>query len=287
MSTTTVVPARPGARFGETRALVAGDTRGLGRALAWALADEGADVALVAVTDPADTGSVPPGTDADLEAAVGGIRARGRRGTGTRLGAREGERRATEVVDAAERELGPIGVVVVAARLLTVSTAEGLDEDAWDDVMAHNLDVPFALLRAAVPRMAARGTGRVVVVTGEESRLGAAARSHVAAAGWAVIGLAKSLALEVADAGVFVNVVVAGPLDEPATAAAAWRRHVTGQDDGDAVEHALRVAHPISEAWVDPSDVADAVLHLAAPGGLRTTGAVVDVTLGTNARNSV
>jgi NAD(P)-dependent dehydrogenase (short-subunit alcohol dehydrogenase family) len=288
MATTTRPAPGAVARFHGTTALVAGDSAGLGRTLAWALADEGADVALLEVTDER-LRSVRHrlATDADLDAAVDGITSRGRRGTGARLGTADLEARALDVVDDAERALGPIGTVVIAARLLTVCPVDRLDEETWDDVVTVDLDGPFAVLRAVVPRLAARGSGRVVVVTGEEARLGAAGRSHVAAAGWAAIGLAKSVALEVADAGVRVNVVVAGPLDEPATADPAWGRAVTGHDERAAVEHELRVAHPISRAWVDPGDVTDVVLHLAAPGGPDVTGAVVDVTLGTNARNSV
>jgi NAD(P)-dependent dehydrogenase (short-subunit alcohol dehydrogenase family) len=287
MSATTRPAPDALARFRGAVALVAGDSTGLGRVLAWALADEGADVALVEVTDPGLRSvrhALP--TAADLDDAVRGIRDRGRRATVSRLGTGDLEARARAVVDDAEHELGPIGVVVVAPRLLTVCPAERLDEDTWDDVVTVDLDGPFAVLRTVLPRMTARGAGRVVVVTGEEARLGAAGRSHVAAVGWAAIGLAKSLALEVADAGVRVNVVVAGPLDEPATADPAWGRAVTGHEERTAVEHELRVAHPISRAWVDPGDVADVVLHLAAPGGPEVTGAVVDVTLGTNARNS-
>src|SRR5438067_11102643 len=97
------------ARFQGAVALVAGDSTGLGRVLAWALADEGADVALLEATEPGLRSvrhALP--TEADLDDAVRGIRDRGRRATVARLGTTDLEARARAAVDDAEQELGPI-----------------------------------------------------------------------------------------------------------------------------------------------------------------------------------
>lgn len=150
--------------------------------------------------------------------------------------------------------VGPTGV---DAALATMTRTD------WDSAVRENVSAAFAVAQAFVPSMAAAGTGAVVFVTGQQARRGVARQAHVAAATWAIIGMAKTVALEVAANGVQVATVCAGPLE------------------GSVVPNL-----PQPRPFVEPGEVADAVAFLLSDRARSWTGSVVDVSLGQAARNT-
>jgi NAD(P)-dependent dehydrogenase (short-subunit alcohol dehydrogenase family) len=186
-------------RLDGRRALVTGGARGLGRVMAEAFAEAGADVALVSRTL------------ADCQTAAGEIAA----ATGRRTYALAADvAQAAEVEQMAERvesEFGPVDILVNNAGINIRGTAETLTPNDWDAVLAVNLTAPFLCARALGPRMCERGWGRVINLGSILSVIGIPGRAAYASSKAGILNLTRVLALEWAARGVTVNAICPGP----------------------------------------------------------------------------
>ena len=148
-----------------------------------------------------------------------------------------------------------------------------------------NLTGVFHAMRAVVPHMRARRYGRIVAISSLGGLTGLPSISHYSAAKWGVIGLAKSLALEVAAEGITVNVVAPTTVRTPMVVnEATIERDANGEPASDEVlGRRFAAHHPIPRPWIYPEDVAREVVHLVTePGNI--TGAVIEIGLGQSAR---
>ncbi|MEZ5077616.1 MAG: SDR family oxidoreductase [Solirubrobacterales bacterium] len=267
-------------------ALVTGGGRGVGAATALALAEGGADVALLDAPPALQSPSYPL-TDAEqLEAVAEQVRARGRRAAAIPTDVRD--HGAVKAAFAAAAQLGPVELLVVCAGVRSVAAVGEMTDAQWDETVDVNLHGAYHALRVAVPEMIAGDGGRIVVVCGDEGRRGAPLLSHQAAAAWGAIGLAKSVAIETADAGIAVNVVCTTPLDTTMFRTPESWQQAAGEAGAGEEEaaHALRVRHPRSEAYVPVERVVETALFLLGRPGEELTGSVVDVAMGLSALNS-
>lgn len=273
--------------FEGTVALVTGGARGVGAACAAELAARGADVALLDGPGELASPSYPLAGDVELEASAAAVRAHGRRCLVLRADVRD-HAAVRGAVDVVAAELGPVRHLVHAAGIRTVVPVAAMNDAQWAETVDVNLNGAYHVLRQVVPKMIAGDGGRVVVVVGDEGRRGAPQLAHVAAAAWGAIGLAKSVAVETADAGIAVNVVTTTPLDTtPFNVPESWAQ--AAREDGADAEgaaHALRVRHPRSEAFAPLERVVDSVLYLLGQPGEELTGSVLDVSMGLSALNS-
>jgi 2-hydroxycyclohexanecarboxyl-CoA dehydrogenase len=123
------------------------------------------------------------------------------------------ERAMAALVDETEAARGPIEVLVNCAGHLVETPIERISDDEWNRMLRVHLGGTWHTCRAVGPRMAARGRGAIVNVSSELALCGAELHAHYCAAKGAIIGLTKSLALELAPRGVRVNSVAPGATD--------------------------------------------------------------------------
>ncbi len=194
-------------------ALVTGTSRGLGRALARALAAAGAAVACTARTL------------GEARGVAEGIAAAGGRAGGYRLDVTRTEE-ITAAVGAAERDLGPIDVLVNNAGITLERPSTEVSDEEWERVLATNLGGMFRCARAVAPGMIARGRGKIINVGSMYGRIGVPRYAAYCASKAAVEGLTRSLASEWARHGIQVNCLAPGYMntDIPREALADERR---------------------------------------------------------------
>src|SRR3954464_9420746 len=183
-------------------ALVTGASRGIGRAVALALARDGHDVAVAYASNAAAA-----------EEAAAAIRALGRRAV--TCGADLADPAAADaLVDAVEAGLGPVEVLVANAGANTPGRrVEEIALEEWDRLHAVNLRAPFLLARRVLPGMERRGFGRIVLLSSVAAYTGGIIGAHYASSKAGLHGLAHSLSQQAAGDGVTVNVVAPALID--------------------------------------------------------------------------
>jgi len=188
-------------------AFVTGAARGLGRAHAVRLSAEGADIIAVDLCGPIASIGYQLGTLDDLAETASLVRAFGRRVLIRPADVRDlGQ--LESVVAEGTAAFGRLDIVVASARIRGSAPACGLSESAWQDVIDVNLTGAWLTCKAAVPHLIAGGRGGSVVLTGSAaSPRPQPDRAPDVAAGHALAGLAKTLAQELAEHGIRVNVL--------------------------------------------------------------------------------
>ena len=191
--------------LGGKRALVVGADSAGGRAIGLALAEAGADVALVAATaDPAAAFA--------LRRLGGQVEALGRRAV-TQAADVASSQGAQVMVRQVAKELGGLDVLVNAAGLYLGKPFERVSDAEWARVLGTNLNAAFFTCRAAVREMLRGGGGSIVNVVSVLALRGLANSAAYCAAQAGVVNLSRALALEYARRGIRVNCIVHGWLE--------------------------------------------------------------------------
>jgi 2-hydroxycyclohexanecarboxyl-CoA dehydrogenase len=184
-------------RLAERTALVTGGASGIGAATCRRLAAEGARVAVT-----------------DLNAAGAGEVADEIEGEGYELDVRSADS-IRAAVEAAERDLGPIDVLVNNAGYDEWGWFTDTDPGLWDRVLAVNLRGVIAVTHAILPGMQRRRRGRIVNTASEAGRVGSSGSAAYSAAKAGVIGFTKAIAIENGRYGITCNAVAPGPIQTP------------------------------------------------------------------------
>jgi 2-dehydro-3-deoxy-D-gluconate 5-dehydrogenase len=234
-------------------ALVTGSSRGLGAAMATALADAGADVVL---HDRVCAG--------DTERAI-----RERTGVRTKcLVADLLDRTApARLVDEAVEAMGRIDILVNNAGIIRRAPAVEFSDADWDDVIEVNLSAVFRLCRAAGARMVAQGSGKIVNIASLLAFQGGVTVPSYAAAKGAVAQITKSLANEWAAKGINVNAIAPGYMRTDNTKALVE----------DPVRYRQITERIPAGRWGEPTDLAGPVVFLASPASDYLNGHVMVV----------
>jgi SDR family mycofactocin-dependent oxidoreductase len=290
------VSTAPSARTGVTQrrfegkvALITGAGRGQGRAHALRLASEGADLILCDVGHDRPT-SIPYELSgaSDLKTTASRARDLGVRAITRTADVRNREQLDAVVADGID-EFRHIDVLLANAGIASISPIAEMSDVMWQEMIDINLGGVFKTMRAVVTHMVERGYGRIVATSSIVGRQGSPNIGHYVAAKWGVIGLVKSLALEVAEHGVTVNAVAPTSVDTLMIQNDAfWELFLPDKDEilHEDVDEAYRALNPIPEPWLAPEDVSAAAAFLASDEAKYITGEVVPVALGWNARNA-
>ena len=235
-------------------ALVTGSTRGLGQAAAIALAEAGADVALLDRGDASETAQH--------------IRALGRR---AHLVQRDlihaSPSELTSAVTDVIREFGTLDILVNNAGTIRRAPAVEYSTDDWNDVLSINLDAVFHLSQAAGRHMIAQGSGRIINVASMLSFQGGISVPAYTASKHAVAGLTKALASDWSASGVTVNAIAPGYMATDNTA--ALRADVER-------ERSILARIPVGR-WGTPADLQGAFVFLASDASAYITGTILPV----------
>ncbi len=235
-------------------AVVTGGSRGLGKAAALALAEAGADVAILGYSDASETTAaiealgrrahevqidLVTATPSDIEAAIASV----------------------------EEALGSVDVLVNNAGIIRRTPAAEHSAQDWDDVVAINQTAVFHLCQAAGRRMIARGYGKIVNVASMLSFQGGITVPGYAASKHAVAGITKALANEWAAKGITVNAIAPGYMATDNTAA------LRADED----RNASILARIPAGRWGTPADLAGAFVFLSSPASDYLNGAILPV----------
>jgi 3-oxoacyl-[acyl-carrier protein] reductase len=243
--------AAPALPLGGETAIVTGAGRGIGRAVALVFARAGARVVLASRTA------------SDLDQTAEEIRARGGEAVpiATDVTSREG---VEALVARAVEETGRLDIVVNNAGVFIWKALANLEETEWDRILDTNLKASYLLIRAAIPALIRAPRGRILNVASIHGTIGEANVVAHCAAKFGLIGLTKALALELRGAGITVNAVSPGAVENKTR---------------DLVSPARET--PLKEKLA-AHDVAEAALFLASPEARAISGAVLDVWGGTH-----
>jgi (+)-trans-carveol dehydrogenase len=264
-------------------AFITGAARGQGRSHAVRLAEEGADI--IAVDICAQIGSVPyeMATPADLAETVKEVEALDRR-----IVAAEGDVRdyaaLKAALDAGVARLGRLDIVSANAGIASFAPAADLEEATWQDMIDVNLTGVWHAAKAAIPHLIAGGRGGSIVLTSSTAGLVALRNmAHYVAAKHGVVGLMRTLALELAPHSIRVNSVHPTGVNTPMVQnEPAMRVFVPGVENPTAEQYAeaMGALNALPIPWVEPRDVSNAVLFLASHEARYITGVTLPVDAG-------
>jgi 3-hydroxybutyrate dehydrogenase len=245
------------------RALVTGASRGIGHSIALALARAGADVAVSARSQP------------DLEQLAGELRALGRGAVAlpcdvTDPGA------VARMAEAAIGALGGIDILVNNAGAAASHKFLGHPDELWHQMLAVNLTSAYYVTKAVAPQMAARGSGRIIMIASVAAKSGGRYIAAYTAAKHGVLGLTRALAAELVASGITVNAICPGYVDTPMTETTIANMVARTKMSAAQAREALEQMSP-QKRLIAPDEVADLAVYLASDSARGITGQAINV----------
>lgn len=251
------------------RAAVTGSTSGIGLAIAEALAQAGADVALNGFGDTAPALSAVGGHGKKV-VFVGADLSRGA----------DSQKWVSDV----QAALGGLDILVNNAGIQHVAPVDEFPDDKWDAILAINLSSNFHTMKAAIPAMKAQNWGRIVNIASAHGLVASPFKSAYVAAKHGVVGLGKAAALELAETLVTVNTVCPGFVDTPLVRGQiADQAKVRGMSEERVVNEVILASQP-THRFITAEQVAAMVLFLCSEAASGITGSSFSIDGGWTAR---
>lgn len=253
-------------------AVVTGAGGEIGQGIALALAEAGANV-VVADVDSLDSahnqrGSTEVGGHDRSKSVVEGIEDRGREAIAVECDVTNADE-VGALMDRTVETFGSVDVLCNNAGIITVAPVAEMSEGEWDSVLDVNVKGIFLCSRAAIPHLVESDAGTIVNTASIAGKIGAAGLGHYCASKHAVIGLTKSLALELAPEDVTVNAICPGIVDTP-----MWEDVLTPTLE-ESYEETIERVIPLGRDQT-PADMGDLVVFFATNRNVTGQAVVVD-----------
>jgi SDR family mycofactocin-dependent oxidoreductase len=255
-------------------AFITGAAHGQGRATALALAGEGARIAGFDVARPLTYPGYRMGSASDLDSLARECQELGSECV-TFAGDVRDDAAVTRAVDVTIERFGRIDILFNNAGICAYGMAHELTEEAWDAMLDINLKGAWLVARRVIPVMIRQKAGVIINNSSVAGLRGMGRLSHYAASKWGLTGLTKSWAIELAPHGIRVNSVHPTGVNTPMNDGLAALEGLTPQE---IAERSAGNLLPVP--WIEPEDVANAVLYLASDRARFVTGAPLVIDAG-------
>lgn len=244
-------------------AIVTGGGRGIGKAIALAFAREGADVIVSARTE------------SEIGKVAEDAKALGRKGVPITadLGKKESLK---DFIDRVSEQFSSIDILVNNAGIGSGSNPRLVaeyDDDFWEQTLALNLTAPYLLTKAFLPGMIAKKWGRIINISSVIGKMGLPFGAAYSASKHGLLGLTRTVALEVATQGVTVNAICPGPIR---TSMLERRIRFRSENEGMPIEEVEKSFNPIKRL-LEPQEVAAVAVHLASDEAKSMTGQAINI----------
>jgi (+)-trans-carveol dehydrogenase len=264
-------------------AFITGAARGQGRSHAVRLAEEGADIIAIDICAQIDSVPFPMARPEDLEETVAQVEALDRRIVAVQADVRD-HAAVQRAVDDGVAQLGRLDIVSANAGIYSHGLLADMEPQTWQDMIDVNLSGVYYTCRAAIPHLMAGGRGGSMILTSSSVGIRAIANlGHYGSAKHGVVGLMRTLALELAPHMIRVNSIHPTSVDTDMIhndsmysllmpGVAEPSREMCGQ--------ILEGINALPVPWVEPRDISNAVLFLASDEARYITGVTLPVDCG-------
>ncbi|QJU53196.1 mycofactocin-coupled SDR family oxidoreductase [Herbiconiux sp. KACC 21604] len=265
-------------------AFITGAARGQGRSHALRLAQEGADIIAIDICEPVAANNAPPATEEDLAETVRQVEALDRRIVAAKADVRDFEQ-LKSVLDDGVAQLGRLDIVSANAGIAgSPNRAEDIPDEEWADMVDINLNGVWRTAKAAIPHLKAGGNGGSIILTSSDAGIFAYPNiAHYVSAKHGVVGLMRTLALELAPDFIRVNSIHPTTVDTPMVQNEGtyklFRPDLENPTQKDFADSAIAM-NAIPIPWVDAVDISNAVLWLASDESRYVTGVMLPVDAG-------
>jgi SDR family mycofactocin-dependent oxidoreductase len=265
-------------------AFITGAARGMGRAHAVRLAEEGADVIALDICAEIDSTAYPLATEEDLAETIGRVEACGRRAVPIVADVRDAEAMAAGLADAVGR-LGKLDIVVANAGIASYAPMADLPLQSFQDVIDVNLGGVWKTCWASLGHI---GDGGSIILIGSTlSVKGPPLAGHYTAAKHGVVGITRSLASELAPRMIRVNAILPTTVPTELLLNEGTYRVFRPDLEQPTLEDAKDIMQQLNilpVPWIEPEEIANGVLFLASDEARYITSAVLPVDAGTAAK---
>lgn len=264
-------------------AFITGAARGQGRSHAVRLAEEGADIIAIDLCQQVDSVGYSMSTTAEFDETKKLVDALGRRVVASQADVRD-HAALKAVVDDGVAQLGRLDLVAANAGICSFAPAMEMSEETWQDMIDINLTGVWNTVRATVPHLIAGGRGGSIVIT--SSALGIKGKRntvHYTSAKHGVVGMMKTLAIELGEYAIRVNSVHPTGVDTPMIQNSEFYRLFRPDLDNPTREDVMdrcAEANVMGIPWVEPVDISNALLFLMSDEARYITGVQLPVDAG-------
>lgn len=273
-------------------AVVTGAARGIGRAVAVAFANAGADVIGIDIcSEVFPRSGVKPSSKENLEETGRLVQEAGRRWLSIITDQRDINSLRSAAFKIVEAFDG-VDIVFANAGVQGFKSLLEMEDEDWYIQIDVNLTGTANVIRTFIPHLIKRGGGRIIVTSSTQGKHGTKYGAAYSASKWGIIGLMKSAALELGTYGITVNALIPGLIDTELTRHEeryAQVLEISGKElkgmpaDKEEARKILTVKSPLGVPWIDPKDIAPIVVFLASDEARMISGATYDVTAGDSA----